>query len=89
LFHPFNWNFNGDIPAPVLRTALNSLDFDAKRYGDIFNERTQGAQTPVDIFECLENEQLIMGASTAVSAGIVSAIAGAAIPVGAIMWWIT
>jgi ATP-dependent protease ClpP protease subunit len=89
LLHSFNWTFNGDIEAPVLRRALASLDFDAQRYGNIFNERTQGAQSPVDIFKCLDHEQLIIGASAAVSAGIVAAVSVAAIPTGAIRWEIT
>jgi ATP-dependent protease ClpP protease subunit len=88
LFHPFNWTFNGDIEAPVLRRALNSLDFDAQRYGDIFNERTQRAQAPIDIFECLGGKETIIGAPAAVTAGIVSDISAATVPAGAAMWWI-
>jgi ATP-dependent protease ClpP protease subunit len=90
LLHPFNWTFNGEIAAPVLRNALNSLDFDARRYGDIFNERTQGAQTPVDVFQCLNKTETIIGAVAAASAGICSAVADVnAAPVGARIWSVT
>jgi ATP-dependent protease ClpP protease subunit len=72
LLHPFTWNFNGDIPAPVIRNCLASLDFDSRRYGDIFNERTNGADKPIDVFKCLNGEPLVIGAEESRHCGLSS-----------------
>jgi ATP-dependent protease ClpP protease subunit len=88
LLHPFNWTFNGEVKSPDIRGALASLDFDANRYGEIFNERTKGAQTPVDVFKCLDGLETIIGAPAAVTSGIATEICAAAVPAGARMWWI-
>jgi ATP-dependent protease ClpP protease subunit len=85
LLHTFNWNFNGDIEAPIIRRALASLDFDAQRYGEIFNERTKGAESPIDIFECLNGAEMIIGATTAHAAAIATEISVATIPPEAII----
>jgi ATP-dependent protease ClpP protease subunit len=50
LLHPFHWTFGtANNPMPNIREALASLEFDSRRYAEIFNERTKGADKPVDV----------------------------------------
>ena len=71
MLHPFFWGF---APGPVyiagLREAIATLEIDAKRYADIFYERTQGADKSVDVLKCLEGHPLVIGAEEARSYGI-------------------
>jgi ATP-dependent protease ClpP protease subunit len=89
LFHNFHWAFGGE---PVIHSSLRekivNLDFDAARYGDIFNERTNGAKSPINISEALKGNAVITSAATALEAGICTAIAEPAVPTGAALWWI-
>jgi len=89
LFHNFHWAFGGE---PVIHSSLRekifNLDFDAARYCDIFNERTQGAKSPVNIVEALKGNAVIVSAATAIEAGVCSAIAEPAVPAGADLWWV-
>lgn len=89
LLHSFHWGFpQTTVDCNRLTEHSLSLEFDQKRYADIFQERTQGAQAPVDIREVLRGEALILDPSAATSAGIASQI----IDKGAISsadahWW--
>ena len=74
LIRPLNWTFeSGPVYIPSLKEALISLDYDARRYTDIFNERTSGAEKPIDISNCLYSETIIIGTDTARSCGITTA----------------
>jgi ATP-dependent protease ClpP protease subunit len=89
MFHNFNWSFH---PGPVVHTEVREkvacLDFDTQRYGNIFNERTQGAQSPIDIFKALNGDALLITSTAATFTGICSAVAEPTVPAGAIFWWI-
>lgn len=91
LIHSFNWTFGSD--AVIDHARINehtlSLSHDVERYAKIFNDRTQGAQTPVDVRECLNGKALVLGASAASDAGIVTGIipAEGAISREDTHWW--
>jgi ATP-dependent protease ClpP protease subunit len=90
LIHPFHWTFG---PSPVflpnIREAVTSLEFDSRRYADIFNERTQGADKPLDVIKGMEREPLVIGAEEARLCGITTeAPAEITIPAGAAHTWI-
>ncbi|MFA7685151.1 MAG: ATP-dependent Clp protease proteolytic subunit [Syntrophales bacterium] len=87
--HPMHWGFNtGTVDHDRLAEFVTSLDFDAKRYADIFDERTQGANKIVDVRSHLAGKAEILGASAAVDSGIATTIADAVIPAAAIRWWV-
>jgi ATP-dependent protease ClpP protease subunit len=89
MLHNFHWSFShGPIMHTDVREKGASLDFDAQRYGHIFNERTQGAQSPIDIFKALNGDALFISTTAAISAGICSAVAEPTVPAGACFWWI-
>jgi len=89
MFHDFNWTFRGEsVRKHVIAEKLASLDFDSARYRDIFNERTKGAKSPVEIGESLEGNALYASAAAAVDMGMCSEIAEPTVPAGAILWWI-
>ena len=71
----------------ILREKANSLDFDSQRYRDIFNERTQGADTPVDIDKAFNSNAIYLSA-TAITHGTCLDIAEPTVPTGARFWWI-
>jgi ATP-dependent protease ClpP protease subunit len=85
LIHPFHWTFGGSVFLPHIKQAVASLEFDSRRYADIFNERTQGVDKPIDVLKCLNGEPLVIGADEAKIFGIVTLDhAETAIPAGAI-----
>jgi ATP-dependent protease ClpP protease subunit len=90
MIHNFNWSF---APGPVVhsdvREKVDSLDSDAKRYGDIFNERTKGAKCPVDVFKALNGGVWLAGAPAAITAGLCAEIAEPTVPAGVNFWWIS
>jgi ATP-dependent protease ClpP protease subunit len=89
LIHSLQWTFGGEpVRHPILRENVSSLDFDAQRYGDIFKERTQGAESPVEILKAI-NDNVFLAAASAVHAGICSTIAEPAVLAGANFWWIS
>jgi hypothetical protein len=86
MFHNFHWSFSsGPVMHSDVREKAGSLDSDAQRYGDIFNERTQGAERPIEIFKALNGDTLI---AAAIEGGVCSEIAEPAVPAGAVFWWI-
>ncbi|MCL2138814.1 MAG: ATP-dependent Clp protease proteolytic subunit [Treponema sp.] len=90
LIHPFHWTFPpGPVRVPAIKEAVASLDFDAGRYADIFNERTSGAEKRIDILKCLEGNPLVIGAQEALLCGITTVDpAEQAFPAGALRAWI-
>jgi ATP-dependent protease ClpP protease subunit len=89
LLHGFAWQSVEQHTRSNLREKLASLDFDSERYRDIFNERTEGAESPIDISKALNDETMIVSASSAVSAGICTSVNEPTVPAGAILWHIT
>jgi ATP-dependent protease ClpP protease subunit len=85
LIHPFHWTFgSGSISLPNIKEAVASLEFDSRRYADIFSERTENADKPVDVLRCLNGEPLVIGADvarpcaiTTVDAAVITIPAGA------------
>jgi ATP-dependent protease ClpP protease subunit len=89
LIHPFHWTFGGRVFLPNIKEAVASLEFDSRRYADIFNERTQGADKPLDVLKCLNGEPLVIGTEVAGLCGITTeAPAENTIPAGAVRSWI-
>lgn len=87
--HPMHWGFpGGTVDHDRLAEYIVSLDFDAERYANIFNERTQGSNEPVNVRAHLMGQAKLLGAAAAVSSGIATAIAEATIPAAAILWWV-
>ena len=87
--HPMQWGFSGGtVDHDRLAEFVDSLDFDAKRYANIFNERTQGANEAVDVGSHLMGKAKLLDAAASVEAGIATGVAEAAIPATAILWWV-
>ena len=93
LLHSFHWKF---LNAPVDHTRLaehsDSLQFDAKRYAEIFQERTNGADDPINIADCLNGPARILDASASISTGLAHQIIQSqdALTFGgtAVHWWV-
>ena len=87
--HPMHWGFPaGAVDHDRLAEYVASLDFDAKRYADIFEERTHGAHKIVDVRSHLAGKAELLGAAASVEAGIATGVAEAAIPATAVRWWV-
>jgi ATP-dependent protease ClpP protease subunit len=87
--HPMHWGFpGGTVDHDRLSEYVASLDFDAKRYADIFEEQTNGAKEPVDVRAHLAGQAKLLDATAAVAAGIATGIADAAVPAIAVRWWV-
>ena len=87
--HPMHWGFPaGTVDHDRLSEYVASLDFDAKRYADIFEERTSGAKVTVDVRGHLAGKARLLDATGAVDAGIATAISDAVVPANAIRWWV-
>ncbi|MFT0531895.1 ATP-dependent Clp protease proteolytic subunit [Castellaniella hirudinis] len=71
VLHPLNWALgNGSVDHSRLIEWSDSLNFDRNRYCAIFQQATQGAESPIDVLQCLKNEALIIGPAAARAAGI-------------------
>lgn len=87
--HPMHWGFPaGSVDHDRLSEYVASLDFDAKRYAEIFDERTHGANKIVDVRSHLAGKAELLGAAASVEAGIATGVAEAAIPTTAVRWWV-
>ncbi|MCO5083090.1 MAG: ATP-dependent Clp protease proteolytic subunit [Rhizobiaceae bacterium] len=87
--HPMHWGFNGGpVDHDRLAEYVESMDFDAKRYANIFAERTPKAKTPLNIAENLAGRALVLDAKAAVESNIATEIADAAIPADSVRWWV-
>ena len=88
MLHALHWGFgNGTVDHDRLAEYTASLDFDAERYAKIFDERTKGAEQPVDVRSHLLGRVNILAADPSVSAGISTAVQDATTPPGAVHWW--
>lgn len=92
LLHEFHWGFSaGNVNHSRLREHLESLDFDASRFAEIFEERTASAKTKIDIRKCLHGDPLIIDSTAAIDAGLVQSICKPdnIVPVEkAVHWWV-
>ncbi|NHQ88080.1 hypothetical protein HA050_18395 [Iodobacter sp. HSC-16F04] len=87
--HPMNWSFTaGAVDHARLAECVASLDFDAKRYADIFEERTNGARKILRVRSHLEGKAKLLGAAASVEAGIATGVEDASIPATAPYWWV-
>lgn len=87
--HPMHWGFSGGkVDHDRLAEYVDSLDFDAKRYANIFHERTNGAKGKVNVREHLAGKAKLLDAKEAVSVGIATEVADALIPAEATRWWV-
>lgn len=89
LLHSFHWGFpQTAVDSNRLAEHSLSLDFDQKRYAEIFEERTQGAQAPIDIRQVLRSEAVILDAPAAISSGVASEMVEKwAISSADVHWW--
>lgn len=78
----------GAVDHDRLAEFVESLDFDAKRYADIFEERTANAKTAVDVRGHLAGKAKLLDAAGAVDAGIATTISDAVVPAEAVRWWV-
>lgn len=84
-----HWNFSGGaIDHDRLSEYVDSLDFDAKRYAEIFDERTNLATKPIDVRTHLAGKAKLLDAKGACEAGIATKIMEAQIPAEAVRWWV-
>ncbi len=87
--HPMHWGFNaGAVDHDRLAEYVVSLDFDANRYADIFEERTAGAESPVDVRDHLAGKAKVLDSTGALGGKIATGISDATIPKDAIRWWV-
>lgn len=91
LLHDFHWNFSaGSVDHSRLTEHVASLDFDVKRYCDIFKERTKGAKSAIDINKHLHGVPLLVDATAAMDCGIAHKTAHPkdTFVDGALDWWV-
>jgi ATP-dependent Clp protease, protease subunit len=87
--HPMHWGFpGGTVDHDRLTEYVASLDFDAKRYADIFDERTKGMTEIVNVRAHLAGQAKLLDATAAVASGIATSISDAKIPDTATRWWV-
>ena len=87
--HPMQWNFPASaVDHDRLNEFSQSIDFDADRYASIYEERIKDAKNPIDVRDVLATKARIFGATTAIDAGLTTAIADAEIPATAVRWWV-
>ena len=87
--HPMHWGFNaGAVDHDRLAEYVVSLDFDANRYADIFEERTKGSKQPVDVRGHLAGKAKVLDATGALEGGIATGISDAIVPKEATRWWV-
>lgn len=87
--HPMHWGFvGGTVDHDRLAEYVDSLDFDAKRYADIFDERTKGAKSTVDVRAHLAGKAKLLDASSALALGIATEISDATVLQASTRWWV-
>lgn len=86
LFHNLDWTQTGTVVHDTLREFSKSLDFDSKRYADIFDDRTNKS---IDIRACLAGKSLRIDTTAAAAAGITTSptTENPALPIGATYWY--
>ena len=91
LLHGLNWTYGaGTYAHGSINEHALSLDFYAKAYVQAFNERTEAAQEPVDVLNAIAGKPVIVPASGARAAGLVteSAVGARMIEADAVRFWI-
>ena len=84
-----HWGFpGGSVDHDRLSEYVDSLDFDAKRYAEIFNERTNSACGEMDVRAHLAGNAKLLDADGAREAGISTSVVEAEIPATATLWWV-
>lgn len=71
MLHNFYWGFgNTKVYTNQMQEHTETLQFDAERYANIYEERTSGAADPIDVRKHLTGPAAIIGTRRAFSAGI-------------------
>lgn len=88
--HSLHWDFlEGAVDHDRLVEYADSLDFDAKRYADIFEERTHEAKKIVNVRSHLAGRAKFLNAVDAVDSGISTGIVDVKISVPhTSVWWV-
>lgn len=67
-------DIQGNVNSAALREAADIFDSNINRYIGIFNDRTKGAENPLNITECLNGKHAVLSVDAAWCAGIVTTI---------------
>lgn len=87
--HPMHWGFPaGAVDHDRLSEYVDSLDFDAKRYAEIFDERTSHASGRIDVRAHLAGKAKLLDAGAACEAGIATGVEEAKVAATATRWWV-
>ena len=86
LFHPFHWTLNGAVDHVRMSEYAMSLDYDLELYARIVAQRTQGAEVPLDVLNCLTAAPRILSAQEALAAGVIDSIDCLGSPAEAVNW---
>lgn len=86
LFHPFHWTLNGAVDHARMSEYAMSLDYDLQLYADIVAERTQGAQSPLNVLDCLMAAPRILNAVDALQAGLIQGVDSLGMPAQSVSW---
>ena len=88
LIHEFHWEFPAGLVDHLrLKERVASIDNDAERYAEIFDERTKGAKKPIAVRKHLFGTEGIVTAEKSIDAGLVQAVEPPKIPADAANWW--
>ncbi|NBA93462.1 ATP-dependent Clp protease proteolytic subunit [Pseudomonas sp. R5(2019)] len=87
LIHPMNWYFSQtSVEHSRLREYFFSLNNDLQRYADIYQEVTENAAEPLDIFKCLSAEERVIAARDSLVCGIAQKVEQVVFPADAVHW---
>jgi len=86
LFHPFHWTLHGSVDHARMAEYAMSLDHDLELYAAIVEERTKGADEPLDILSYLKASPRILDPHAAIATGMIHAVDDNATPAGARNW---
>ncbi|WP_263262937.1 ATP-dependent Clp protease proteolytic subunit [Pseudomonas sp. RIT-PI-S] len=86
LFHPFHWNLHGSVDHARMSEYAMSLDYDLELYSRIVDERTYGADVPLDVSTCLIAAPRILNAEEAMAASVIHAVDELPMPADAVCY---
>jgi ATP-dependent Clp protease, protease subunit len=88
--HPMHWRFSeGAVDHDRLSEFVDSLDFDAKRYAEIFDCRIgKNNSKSINVREHLAGKARLLTASEALEVGIATEISEVKIPEKSVVWWV-
>ncbi|WP_137974426.1 ATP-dependent Clp protease proteolytic subunit [Pseudomonas sp. F(2018)] len=86
LFHPFHWTLNGAVDHARMSEYAMSLDYDLQLYVSIVEERTRGAQVPLDVLDCLTAAPRIINAQDAFASGLIHSVDCLGMPAESVSW---